>query len=82
VDASQAQAARLFDEWLETIQAERLRIRAARSLGPAQQAPQSRTKDADALDRALARINGLDNLHGGRSLAVDINALGCRTRWR
>jgi hypothetical protein len=61
-DITQAQAGRLFDEWLEAIQSERLRIRAARNLGPAQQAPQARANNADALDRALARINRLDPL--------------------
>ena len=63
-DVTQAQAGRLFDQWLEAIQSERARIRAARNLGPAQRAPQARGQDADALDQALARINGLDALSG------------------
>jgi hypothetical protein len=59
-DVTQAEAGRLFDEWIETMTSERGRINAVRNLGPAQPKPWARATDADALDHAFARINGLD----------------------
>ena len=63
-DITQVEAGRLFDEWLETMQSERIRIKTARNLGPEQRAPQARTGNADELDQAFAKINALDNASG------------------
>jgi hypothetical protein len=63
-DVTQVEAGRLFDEWLETMKSERGRMKAVRNLGPAQPKPWARSTDADALDHALARINGLDRAVG------------------